>query len=188
MIFNRSLPIEKMIELEDKLARSPLAEIGFAKTDEELARTLGLEIVVVPDNELPKDTEATLTHNDNSEYFGLIRLKKSYRDSMFACIHEIIHYVFDVGCKNYVQTAFERRVRGKTKDVHEQEINYMAASYSMPFVQIKEAIKSYNESSPKADELVFIHELCERYGQSRESVLRRIREVKRIDRDRKTRK
>ena len=77
-----------------------------------------------------------------------------------------------------------RNVLGKTKDAHEQEINYMAASYSMPFVQIKEAIRNYNDSSPKADELVFIHDLCEHYGQERESVLRRIREVKRIDRSR----
>lgn len=188
MIFHKSLSVEKMIELEDKLAQSPLAEIGFAKTDETLASILGLEIIVVPDNELPKDTEATLIHNENPQYFGLIKVKKSYRNNMFACIHENIHYVFDVGCKKYVQGSFERKVRGKTQDAHEQEINYMAASYSMPFVQIKEAIKRYESSSPKTDELVFIHELCQRYGQSRESVLRRIREVKRIDRDRKTRK
>lgn len=183
-MFNNRLSVGKMIELEDKLTQSPLAEIGFAKTDEDLAKLLGLEIVVVHDDELSKDTEAMLTHNDNPRYFGLIQVKQKYRRSVFACIHEIIHYVFDVGCNEYVQETFERKVRGKTKDSHEQEINYMAASYSMPFVQIKEAIQNYNDSSPKADELVFIHDLCERYGQERESVLRRIREVKRIDRSR----
>lgn len=187
MLFHKSLSVEKMIELEDKLAQSPLAEIGFAKTDEALADILGLEIIVVPDNELPKDTEATLIHNENPKYFGLIQVKKSYRNNMFACIHEIIHYVFDVGCKNYVQESFERRVRGKTQDSHEQEINYMAASYSMPFTQIKDAITRYDNSFPKIDELVFIHDLCKHYGQGRESVLRRIREVKRIDRNRQTR-
>lgn len=188
LFYNRCLPVEKMIELEDKLKQSPLAKIGFAKTDEELANILGLEIVVVHDDELPRDTEATLTHNDNPTYFGLIQVKQTYRRSMFACIHEIIQYVFDVGCSNYVQGSFERKVRGKTQDAHEQEINYMTASYSMPFTQIKEAIQCYNNSFPKADELVFVHNLCERYGQERESVLRRIREVKRIDRDRRTKK
>ncbi len=187
MLFRkRRLSVEKMIELEDKLAQSRLAEIGYAKTDEELAEILKLEIVVVQDDDLPKDTEATLTSHGNPEFFGQIRVKKTYRCSMFACIHEIIHYVFDVGCGCYVQESFERKVRGKTQDTHEQEINYMTASYSMPFVQIKEAIQRYDASFPKMDELVFIHDLCKRYGQEREPVLRRIREVKRIDRERRT--
>ncbi len=183
-MFNNRLSVEKMIELEGKLMQSPLAEIGFAKTDEELAKILGLQIVVVHNDKLPQDTEATLTHNNDPQYFGLIQVKEKYRRTMFACIHEIIHYVFDVGCKHYVQRTFERKIRGKTQDGHEQEINYMSASYSMPFAQIKKAIQNYNDSAPKADELVFIQDLCERYGQERESVLRRIREVKRIDRHR----
>lgn len=181
-MFNNHISVKKMIELEDKLAKSPLAEIGFAKTDEELAKILKLEIDVVHDDDLQKDTEAMLTHTDNPQYFGKIRVKEKYRKNMFACIHEIIHYVFDVGYEKPVQSTFERKIRGKTKDTHEQEINYITASYSMPFQQIKEAIQSYNESFPKADELVFIHDLCKQYGQGRESVLRRIREVKRIDR------
>jgi len=188
MIFKKRLSVEKMMELEDLLAHSPLAEIGFAKTDEELAETLGLEIQVVHDDDLPRDTEAALDHNENPKYFGLIQVKQTYRSSMFACIHEIIHYVFDVGCGNLVQESFERKVRGKTQDAHEQEINYMTASYSMPFTQIKEAIRQYEDSVPKMDELVFIDSLCKRYGQERESVLRRIREVKRIDRSRRTKK
>lgn len=186
MLFNRKrLSVEKMIELEDKLSQSPLAEIGFAKTDEELAKILKLDIEVVNDNALPRDTEATLTQTDNPNYFGLIRVKKKYRNSVFACIHEVIHYVFDVGCGNRVTESFERKVRGKTQDEHEQNINYMAASYSMPFVQMREAIRRYDSSSPKMDELVFVHELCQQYGQERESVLRRIREVKRIARSKK---
>ena len=188
MFFNsKKLSVERMIELEDKLANSQLAEIGFAKTDEELAKILNLAIEVVDDRALPKDTEATLTQSDDLQYFGLIRVKQKYRRSVFACIHEIIHYVFDVGCGNRVTETFERKVRGKTRDEHEQDINYMAASYSMPFVQIKQAIKHYNDSSPRMDELVFVHDLCQKYGQERESVLRRIREVKRIDRERRER-
>lgn len=184
---DKRLSVDRMIGLENKLASSRLAEIGFAKTDEELAEILGLDIEVVSNNALPRDTEATLTQTDDPNYFGLIRVKKKYRNSVFACIHEIIHYVFDVGCGNRVTESFERKVRGKTQDEHEQDINYMAASYSMPFVQMREAIRRYGSSSPKMDELVFVHELCVRYGQERESVLRRIREVKRIDREKRAR-
>lgn len=188
MLFkNKKLSVEKMISLEDKLAKSPLAEIGFAKTDEELAKILKLEIKVVDNDALPRDTEATLTQSDNPDYYGLIRVKEKYRSRGFACIHEIVHYVFDVGCGNRVTKAFERKVRGKTQDEHEQDINYITASYSMPFPQMKAAIKRYDESSPKMDELVFVHELCQQYGQERESVLRRIREVKRIDQERRAR-
>ena len=82
-MFNNRLSVEKMIELEDKLTQSPLAEIGFAKTDEDLAKILGLEIVVVHDNELPRDTEATLTHNDNPSYFGLIQVKQKAARKLF---------------------------------------------------------------------------------------------------------
>lgn len=179
---NTRLPVEKMVELEEALAQSPLAEIGYAKTDVELAKILGLEIAVVQNDALPADTEATLDHSDNPDYFGLIQVKQMYRRSQFACIHEIIHYVFDVGTGNYVQQCYARKIRGRTQSPHEQEINYMTASYSMPYDQIKEAIRQYNASSPRMDELVFIHDLCRHYDQERETVLRRIREVKRIAR------
>lgn len=183
LLSKKQLSVKRMIELEDKLSKSKLAEIGYARTDEELATILGLQIVVVDNDALPSDTEAMLSRHNDQKYFGLIQVKKMYRSSMFACIHEIIHYVFDVGCNNFVQDTFERKVRGKTKDIHEQETNYMAASYSMPFDNIKEAIQRYNARFPKEDELVFVQNLCTKYGQDRKGVLRRIREVKRIDRE-----
>lgn len=148
-MFNR-LSVEKMIELEEKLMQSPLAEIGFAKTDEELAEILGLQIMVVRDDELPKDTEAMLTQNRDPHYFGLIQVKQKYRRSVFACIHKIIHYVFEVGRNNYVEETFERKIRGKTQDLHEQEINYMAASYSMPFDQMKTPLENTRAVLPKS--------------------------------------
>jgi len=71
------------------------------------------------------------------------------------------------------------------QDALEQESNYMARAYAMPFDQIREQIRIYNDSFPKKDELAFIRALCEHYGQDRKTVLRRIREVKRIDRVKK---
>lgn len=183
MLFRKqSLPVDKMIELEETLSSSILSSIGFAKTDEDLADQLGLEIRVVDNDDLPPNTEATLTKSKNRNFYGLIQVKKKYRVNMFACIHEIMHYVFDVKCNNYVEKTFERRIKGKTNSQHEQEINYLAAAYSMPYDQMLKAIKEFNESTPKADELLFVSDLCKKYGQSRVSVLRRVREVKRIAR------
>lgn len=62
-----------------------------------------------------------------------------------------------------------------------KEMKYVSRAHSMPFAQIKKAIQDCSNSTSKVDELAFIQDLCERYAQSRKSVLRRIREVKRID-------
>lgn len=70
---------------------------------------------------------------------------------------------------------------------NKKEANYILTSYAMPFEQIKNAILDYENSTSKADELVFIQNLCERYGQERKLVLQRIRDVKRIDKYRKKR-
>jgi len=186
MFFKKdNLSVKKTIELEEKLEKSILAEVGYAKTDKELAERFRLKIQEVNDTELSSDTEAALIPSDDSEYLGVIKVKSSYQENLFTCIHEIIHYVFDVGYGKPVSSTFERKKRGKTPDDHEQEINYLAASYSMPYDQMLKAISEYEKSSPKMDELKFVAGLCERYHQSWETVLRRIREVKRIAKEKK---
>ena len=85
---------------------------------------------------------------------------------------------------NYL--SVERMIELEEKLVGEEcqntkEMKYVSRAHAMPFAQIKRAIQNYSNSTSKVDELVFIQDLCERYDQSRKSVLRRIREVKRID-------
>lgn len=85
---------------------------------------------------------------------------------------------------NYL--SVERMIELEEKLVREEcqnikEMKYMFRARIMPFAQIKKAIRDYNNSTSKVDELVFVRDLCERYDQSRKSVLRRIHEVNRID-------
>lgn len=87
--------------------------------------------------------------------------------------------------KKLEQSSLGKFAKTEMRNAPEQEIEYMARACSMPFDQVREQIRIYNDSFPKKDELAFVHRLCEQYGQDRKTVLRRIREVKRIDRVKK---
>lgn len=51
----------------------------------------------------------------------------------------------------------------------------------MPIEQISRAIKMYDSSSPKLDAVKFVDDLCERYGVDRETIVKRIQNVRRIN-------
>lgn len=171
------LSTEKTIELEKALGESILAQIGYMKQDEELAKQFNLEICI--DDNLPDDVEAVLDETDSPDYNGIVQIKSKYKDNHFSFIHEIIHYVFDVHPGNKVEKQYARNIKGKTKDQREQEINYLTAAYQLPYTKMIEELRLFNKSYPR-DELRFVARLCNKYDQPREAVLRRIREVKRI--------
>lgn len=171
------LSVDKTIKLEKDLENSILAQIGYKKQDEVLAKEFNLEILV--DDKLPEDVEAVLDEPTLPTPNGVVRIKSKYVDNHFSFIHEIMHYVFDVGTGNKVKMQYARNVKGKTKDPREQEINYLTAAYQLPYAEMKNKLKEFNNSYPK-DELKFVAGLCDEYKQPREAVLRRIREVKRI--------
>ena len=64
----------------------------------------------------------------------------------------------------------------------ELEVQYLVEAFAMRFTEVRDAIRQYENTYPKMDELKFVCELCERYGKEKRTVLRRIREVKRINR------
>lgn len=68
------------------------------------------------------------------------------------------------------------------KAENELEFQYLVVAFDMPFAEIRDAVWQYETTFPGMDKLEFVHELCKRYGKERGDVLRRIREVKRIDR------
>lgn len=82
------------------------------------------------------DNEAELLPIDDNNYYGLIRMRKELKKYKFVYIHEIIHYIFDVGYGNKVTECFSRKKRGKTNSHEEQRTNYMTAAYIMPSAQI----------------------------------------------------
>lgn len=175
---NKKFTVAEMEEMERDLKNSKLYLLKLSAEDAELSKKLGLKVEYVSD--MADDNEAELLPTDDDSYYGLIRLRKELKKTKFAYIHEIIHYIFDVGYSNKVTKCFARKKKGKTNSHEEQKTNYMTAAYIMPSEQIVKELYKYDHSKPKMDELVFIRSLQARYEQSETAVIRRIREIRKL--------
>lgn len=185
MLFNRkkyTLSASEMIEMESWLESECVSKIGEITSEEELSSILKLKVEYVAPQNLAKHVEAELVPIDDIEYNGLIRVNTECMGKVFAYLHEIIHYVYDVGIGNRVTETYARMSKGHTEGKHEQKINYMAAAYSIRYDKIEPQIKEYDESHPKMDEIKFVNGLCEQFNQPRSVIIRRIQEVRRIKR------
>lgn len=174
----KGFTVKEMNDMENELKNSKLYSLKLSADDRKISDKLGLKVTYVTD--MSNDDEAELLPTDDPDYFGLIKLKKELAKYKFAYIHEIIHYIFDVGYGNRVATCFSRKRRGKTESREEQRTNYKTAAYIMPADQIARALDVYDHSVPKQDEIEFIRSLQERYEQSERAVIRRIREVRKL--------
>lgn len=170
--------VVEMEEMENDLKGSKLYSLNLSADDSELSEKLGLKVEYVTD--MADDNEAELLPIDDDSYYGLIRVRKELKKYKFAYIHEIIHYIFDVGYGNKVTKCFARKKKGKTNSPEEQRTNYMTAAYIMPSEQIVKELCGYDHKTPKMDEIAFIRTLQTRYEQSETAVVRRIREVRKL--------
>lgn len=178
----KGFTVREMEEMEEELRNSKLYSLGLSADDEKLSEKLGLKVEYVTDTAIKDDNEAELLPSDDDRYYGLIRLRKELEKYKFAYIHEIIHFIFDVGYGNKVTECYARKRKGKTDRSEEQRTNYKTAPYIMPEEKILDALHDYDNSRPKMDELQFLRGLQEQYEQSEEAVIRRIREVRRMSR------
>ncbi|WP_195462860.1 ImmA/IrrE family metallo-endopeptidase [Anaerotruncus colihominis] len=176
--YKADFTVEEMVQMENELKFSVLGTKELSPDNADLAGKLGLQVEYVSD--LEDDNEAELCQTNNSEFLGLIRLRKELKKYKFAYIHEIIHYVFDVGCGNKVTSSFARKRKGKTDSRDEQRINYKTAAYIMPYEEILKALQEYDKSFPKMNAIQFVRKLQETFEQSETAVIRRIKEVRRI--------
>lgn len=185
MLFKRKkndLSVNDMIKIEDWLLLECDPQIRQISSEEELSNRLKLKVEYVDANHLSKHVEAELRPIDDNKYNGLIRVSAACLGKSFAYLHEIMHYIYDVGIGRKVDCVFTRMERGHTEGAHEQEINYMTAAFTMRYDKIEPRIRIYDESNPKMDAVKFIDELCKEYGQPRSVVVRRIQEIRRIRR------
>lgn len=173
--------IDEMIKMEDELRSSELYSMTLNADDPTLSEKLNLSVQYVDD--MDDDNEAELLPIDQSPFLGLIRLRKVLKKHRFAYIHEIIHYIFDVGYGNKVSAKFTRKRKGKTDTQEEQKTNYLTAAYVMPYEKMLAELELYDSSKPKMDELKFIHDLQKKYEQEDDAVVRRIREVRRLEKN-----
>lgn len=144
----------------------------------ELAKCLGLQMEIVTESALPKGVRAHLdVAPKNSDYNGIVRYvsngEKDY-ESNFDIIHEIMHYLNDVGAGKPVTKSFARLYHGNRRGYHEQMIDYYAAAVAIPKESLQERIRMFN-GNPYDD--CFINELADTYKQPKETIVRRIGEV-----------
>lgn len=175
---SKTLEPEKMIEIEEWIENIQANVVGEAITDEKLLKKLKLKLEYVNQDEFEPHTEAELCPCEDENYFGLIRINKKYINTRFAYMHEIIHYLRDVGLGKKVNKVFSRKTRGNTIDQHEQEVNYATAATILKYRDIKDVILAYDKSRPKMDELMLVNRICEQYSQEPTTVIRRIKEVR----------
>lgn len=177
-----ALSVEDMVEMEKWLEDECIPTIGNNVSESIVSEKLKLKVEYTSPSNLAPHVEAELRPIDDSEYNGLIRVNTDLMGKTFAYLHEIIHYLRDVGIGNKVDKVFTRKAQGHTESVHEQKINYATAAYIIPYNEIEQSIREYDASRPKMDELEFVNSFCNRYNQSRDVVIRRIQEVRRIRR------
>ena len=123
----KDFTVAEMEEMENTLRNSKLYLLKLSADDEDLSEKLGLKVEYVTN--MADDNEAELIPIDDSNYYGLIRLRKELKKHKFAYIHEIIHYIFDVGYGNKVDECFFRKKKGKTNSHEEQRTSTLQRHY-----------------------------------------------------------
>lgn len=174
------LSVEDMKKMEEWLQDECIPTIGYALTEEDVENKLNLKVEYIDPSKLGEHTEAILCPSLTPEYNGEIKISTRLEGKAFTYLHEVIHYLHDVGIGNKVETIYTRKSRGHTNDGHEQLINYATAAYIIPYKEIELRINEFDSSRPWADELFFVKSICGRYNQSQEVVIRRIQEVRRL--------
>lgn len=182
MLFKKrnSLSTKEMIKLEEKTKEKKLCELV---SKDNLLEELSLRLDYVDTNKdksWDKNTEAVFMPCNDNSYNGIIKVPEKYRNSKFAYVPEIVHYVIDADCKKVTET-YTRKTKGNTPDKHEQKINYITVASTMPIDEIRERLAKYDKSFPKEDEVKMITELSKKYQQKKSVIIRRIQEVRRID-------
>lgn len=142
----------------------------------ELAEQLNLKME--PESELSENVRAFLdVAPQDSGYNGIIRYTcngdKDY-DANFDIVHEIMHYLNDVGAEKKVTKSFTRMNHGKRRGYHEQMIDYYTAVATIPKENLQERILKKG-GSPYDD--WFVEELTDIYKQPKKMIIRRIGEV-----------
>lgn len=186
MIFNilknKEPPLtgEEMLELEEILQDIKRRQRFSRLKPYELADKLKLKVEHVRKNDMQKKVEASLGPIEDKRYNGVIRINIDSKNSDFNYIHEIMHYIMDVGVGNKVNKVYTRKKCGHTDCFHEQVINYMAAAYCMPRDEIEKTVDTIDDSWIDINFAKYIRKLGEKYHQTDDAVARRIQEIRKI--------
>lgn len=172
--------IQKMDSLEKELIDYKILDYSedndFSGTT--LAKNLKLDVQYCDTSDLPKDVEAKLSPTNKDSFNGTIMILNNSAISKFSFIHEIMHYIRDVGVGNRVIKEYTRKSKGNTESNEEQEINYLTAALVMPIQQIASDLDEFEGKVEFDDD--FWSKMMEKYDQTKEAIMRRFIEVRNI--------
>lgn len=142
-----------------------------------------LKLKIIEDGNISEKNRGQLDEPDELEYNGTIKYRKD-KDKIdkyavnFDIIHEIMHYILDVGKGNKVAQSFPRFHHGYQRGHREQIIDYYAAAVAIPKDDLIALLRDKEISL--CDDIYdnrVISELMDIYKQPRDTVIRRIKEV-----------
>lgn len=181
--YDNPFSVQEMSQLERQLKDCVLfqkSELKNSSSIEVLCEKLKLELE--RSDTMLKGEEAELVHSENENYNGKIILLNDLKPSGFACVHEIMHYIFDVGYGNKVPIGhrYPRMINSEGTDPDERKMDYLAAAYTMPYEEILKEIEKYDDRKSKMTSQAFLENLMSTYHQSETATIRRVREVRRL--------
>lgn len=181
MLFNKKkMSVQELFDGEQKVKTKLIDEYGWPITTESVKQNLSLIIEKV---DLDDDIEAMLTPDDRAN--GRIQINTKYADDeTFDYLHEVIHYIEDVGVGNKVTRSYPRLHAGNREDPHERQIDYMAAVALVPGNELLRRIEYYRNHWHSIDEIRFMHDLQKEFKCSAACLRERLKEVHTLRRHR----
>lgn len=184
-IRKRRLTASEMVKME-KLVQEKCGELGPSSQYDlpsGLLARINLKLVPESDESFPKDKIAILApcrDVDKGKCNGIVRIRESRKEETFPVMHEIMHYILEVGISQEVTEERANTIAGEEKTFKEQLIDYAAAAYLIPIEDISDMLAQYDKENPKQDLLKKTLEMSKQYNCSTETVVRRIKEARKI--------
>lgn len=149
---------------------------GWPLSEETIEKKLCLRVEFV---KLDDELEAELV--PDSRLNGCIKVNNKYSgNGEFRYLHEVVHYVLDVGVGEKVVQKYPRKRIDNSCNEHERKVDYLAAVALIPAVKLYAEIKEFRKKWFVTDEVAFMKELQKRYSCSEKCLRRRFQEVHKL--------
>lgn len=172
----KTLDASKLLQGEIWVAKEIRERLGWPITEDKVTEVLGLDI---KRQVLGARIEAQLCPASSATNFnGQIIINSMYEeDSVFDYMHEVVHYIHDVGVGNKVDHNFTRKHENNRIDETERQIDFLTAVSLIPIDELAKDIDYYNKHWYILNEARYTRKLLQKYKCSKECLMQRYSEV-----------
>ena len=176
---NRPLSPAEIFLLEKAviLGNDYLTHNVFLYSVSELAENFNVNVRYIEDVNMPKGVMAVIRPSTTCN--AIIEVPYSQRNNPNYFSYEIAIYIL-YRDDNKRLTSTHERLRKEKASSYTYKRDFVARSLMCRRENIKEHIDKYDESHPKLDETKFISELCKKYNMTKDEVIKRIQDVRKI--------